>query len=283
MPNAAELAMIRQLNSNVDSFEDFFEDESADAPPIVSAQSISKSKLGAVRGNPVFSAQFDLSMFLQYYTVVTATGVYTQIAAAGLSAALKNKLPVYVFGNSDYAAGFANLRKAFPLTSWTHGTPFMYGVDPFQNGAALDATVTGNLVLGDLVIPFTSALPGAGTTTVALAVVRCTQVAYATLLDALNSDRFGMNMIRYVIPDTTKIAQYANNIGMFKQSLFGKFDGDYTSPNSFKKPEQQQNGLIDVPLKFGVDKQKALGMYINYDCIELSWSIFVVTTRKVTA
>jgi hypothetical protein len=108
-------------------------------------------------------------------------------------------------------------------------------------------------------------------------------VAYATLLTALSSDRFVLNMIRYVIPDTTLIAQYSNNIGLFRQSLFGKFNSDYMSPNSFKKPEQQQNGLIDIPLKKGIDKETSMGMYINYTCIELSWSIFVWTVKKLSA
>ncbi|MFA7302014.1 MAG: hypothetical protein WC069_06910, partial [Candidatus Shapirobacteria bacterium] len=147
---------------------------------------------------------------------------------------------------------------------------------------AFTATITANLQLGDLVIPFTSALPGAGTTTLGLAIVRCSQVAYGTLLDALNSDRFVMNMIRYNIPDTTKVTQYNNNIGLFTLSLFGKADADYVSPNSYKKPEQFQNGFIDLPLKYGVAKQKSIGMYVNYDCDVITWSIFVWTVRKVT-
>jgi hypothetical protein len=274
----AEQALRQELNNSVDSLEQYFENN-ADAPVIT--QRPSGAKLAAVKGNPQFSAQFDVSFSLLYFTVVTATGVYTKIAAAGLNAALQTQLPMYLFGNSDFASGFANIRKQFPLNTWVHGRPGIFGKDDFSE-YAFDATVTATLIPGDLVIPFTSALPGAGTTTVGLSVVRCSQVSYGTLLDALNSDRFVMNMIRYNIPDVTKIGQYTNNIGMFNLSLFGKFGTDYISPNSYKKPEQQQNGFIDIPLKMGIAKQDSLGMYINYDCINITWSVFVWTVRKVT-
>lgn len=282
MLSKAEQELLKELNTNADSFDNFFEDESADAPAVSVAPRLAQrgTELARAKGNPAFSAQFDITVLLKYFTLTG--GVYTQITAATLNAALKNQLPVYIYGNSDFASGYTALRKVFTLTTWVHGRPGIYGKDDFSE-LAFDATVTAQLVLGDMVIPFTSALPGAGTTTLGLAIVRCTQVSYGTLLDSLNSDRFVMNMIRYVIPDTTKIAQFSNNIGIFKQSLFGKFDSDYVSPNSFKKPEQMQNGLIDIPLKKGIDKQIALASYVNYDCIELSWSIFVWQVRKLQA
>jgi hypothetical protein len=290
MITPSEQQLLRELNNGVDSFESYFEDESADAPIVVPGSVTGAARMSRMgtqlikaKGNPAFSAQFDISMFLQYYTVVTATGIYTQIAAAGLNAALKNRLPAYVFGQSDFSVGYASLRRSFPLTAWVHGQPFIFGHGFFTDGAPLDAFVTANLALGDLVIPFTSILPGAGTTTVALVVIRCTQVPYGTLLEALSSDRFVMNMIRYVIPDLTTVAQYSNNIGIFKETLFGKIDSDYVSPNSFKKPEQLQTGIIDIPLKKGIDKSIALATYVNYLCIELSWSIFVNAVRKLSA
>jgi hypothetical protein len=274
----AEMALGQQLSEGVDSLEQYF--NNADAPPVIS-QRPAGAKLAAVKGNPQFSAQFDISFALRFFTVVTATGVYTQIAPAALNVALQTQLPVFVFGNSDFASGFANIRRAFPLNTWVYGRPGIWGKDDFSE-FAFDATVTSTLMLGDLVIPYTSALPGAGTTTVGLAIVRCSQVAYGTLLDALNSDRFVMNMIRYNLPDTTQVAQYNNNIGIFNLSLFGKFNQDFVSPNSYKKPEQFQNGFIDVPLKMGIAKQDSLGMYVNYTCVDITWSVFVWTVRKLT-
>jgi hypothetical protein len=276
--NNAERQLLSRLNSNVDSFESYFEDESADAP-VVTAQP-SAGKLGKFKGNPTFSAQFDITVLLKYFTLTG--GAYTAILPAALNAALKNQLPFYLFGNSDFQSGFANLRKAFPLSTWVHGRPQAWGKDSFTE-YGFDATVTGTLQLGDLVIPFTSALPGAGTTTLALVIVRCTQVPYATLLNALSSDRFVLNRIRYVIPDTTLTAQYSNNIGIYKQSLFGKLDSDFVSPNSFKLPEQQQTGIIDIPLKKGITKEIAFATYVNYDCTTFTWSVFVWSVRKLGA
>jgi hypothetical protein len=282
--NQAEQELSRLLEADADSFDDYFEEDGADAPLISKRAGNRRQgalKMSKAKGNPTFSAQFDLSILLKYYTVVTATGVYTSIAAAALNAGLKNRLPVYIFGNSDSQSGFPNIRQYFPLNAWVHGRPGIYGKSDFRE-YLFDATVTADLQIGDLVIPFTSALPGAGTTTLGLVIVRCTQVAYGSLLAALQSDRFVMNMIRYVIPNTALIAQYSNNIGVFKQSLYGKSDYDFVSPNSHKKPEQMQNGLIDIPLKQGIDKGIALGQWVNYDCIEQSWSIFVWSTSKIS-
>jgi hypothetical protein len=280
----AEMQLNEMLNNNVDSFESYFESEHADAP-IAAPQTVAGAgspRVSKMKGNPLFSAQFDIQFILKYFTIVTATGVATEVAAAALNAGLKTKLPLFLFGNSDFASGYKKLREQFPLSGgWSYGNPIVYGRD--ETPANWDATITNQLLLGDLVIPVTSALPGAGTTTLGLSIVRCNQVAYGTLLDALNSDRFVMNMIRYVLDDATKTAQFSQNINFCKQSLFGKFNLDYLSPNSYKKPEQYQNGIIDVPAGWGIDKQKALASFVNYDCVGMTWSIFVNMISKVEA
>jgi len=274
----AEAAMMRALETNANAFDSFF-DQSADAPPM--AITPGGAELTKTKGNPTFSAQFDINFIKLYFTLTG--GAYTQIAAAGLNAGLKNSLPHFLFGLSDYKAGFAKLRNSFPVVGWAYGRPGIYGKDSFDE-YAFDAAITANLQQGDMVVPFTSALPGAGTTSLALCIIRCTQVAYGTLLESLVSDRFVMNMIRYVVADSTaaQLAQYANNIGMFNQSLFGKFDSDFISPNSFKKPEQQQSNLIDIPLKKGINKEVALALSSNYDVVGYTWSTFVWSVAKHT-
>jgi hypothetical protein len=279
----AEMALLDRLNNNVDSFESYFESEHADqpiAPPQV--QRTSGPAVSKMKGNPLFSAQFDIHFILKYFTIVTATGVATEVLPAALNAGLKTKLPLFLFGNSDFASGFKKLREQFPLSGgWDYATPIIYGKDAIPSN--WDATITNQLLLGDLVIPVTSALPGGGTTTLGLSIVRCNQVAYGTLLDAISSDRFLINMIRYVLDDTTKTAQFGQNINFCKQSLFGKFNLDYLSPNSYKKPEQYQIGIIDVPAKWGIDKQKALATFVYFDCVGMTWSIFVDMVSKVEA
>lgn len=276
---------MRQNNfmTRFDSRVNSFERSHADAPVAVNPAA---TQLAATRGNPGFAAQFDVEFLLKYFTVVTATGVATvqtpaQIVAA--EASLATKLSAFLYGNSDYASGFKRLQQAFPLNGgWIYGTPGIFGKDLFRvNGFFFDATIEGLLQRGDLVMPFYF-VDGANTL-LGLSIIRCSQVGYGTLLDSLNSDRFIMNMIRYIMSDTSAVglAQYNNNIFIMKQSLFGKFDSDFVSPQSFKMPEQFQPGIIDVPIKKGIDKQVALGTYINYNVENTQWSLFVEYVEKL--
>lgn len=280
MLTQAEAQLMQALETHADAYDSYFDEDAADAPVISRRPAASGVALTKTKGNPTFSAQFDITAALQFYTLTG--GAYTKIAGSSLSATLKTALPMFLFGWNDFKVGFAKLRNQFPVNVWVYGIPFIYGART-PSELALDTTVTANLNNGDLVVPFTSALPGAGTTSLALVVIHCTQVAYGTLLESLVSDRFVMNMIRYVVADETaaSLAQYANNIGIFKQSLFGKFNSDFVSPNSFKKPEQQQKNLIDIPLKKGINKEVALASYINYDAITFTWSTFVWTVKKL--
>lgn len=270
-----------RFNSRVNNYER----SHADAPVAVNPAA---TQLASVKGNPSFAAQFDIQFLLKYFTVVTATGVATlqtpaQIVAA--EATLGTQLPGFLYGNSDFAAGFARLQQAFPLSGgWIYDTPGIYGKDVMLvplTSFQYDATIKAQLRKGDLVVPVYF-VDGANTL-LGLSIVRCLQVGYGTLLDSLNSDRFIMNMIRYIMSDTTSVGlnQYNNNIFIMKQSLFGKFDSDFISPTSFKMPEQFQPGIIDVPIKKGIDKQVALGTYINYDAVTTQWSLFVEYVEKL--
>ena len=280
--NRAEMDLMNKLrkkSQNFDNFESYF--EHADAPIVASVSGDQKSQTSVMesKGNPSFTAQFDTQIFLKYYTLTG--GAYTPILPAALNAALKNKLPVFLFGHADFSAGFAKMKLQYPIVNWTYGIPGIVGKDYFSP-YAFDINVEADLQLGDMVMPFTSALPGAGTTTLALVIVRCTQVAYGALLQSISSDRFVMNMIRYVLPDLTQLGQYSQQLGVYYQSLFGKFDSDTLSPNSYKKPEQLQNGIIDIPLKRGIAKQDCLASYIIYTNVETDLSFFVYSVDKVT-
>lgn len=257
----------------------------ADAPAAVNPAA---TQLAAAQGNPGFAAQFDVQFLTKFWSIVTATGVATSKTAAQILVSdptLATQLAVFLFGNSDFAAGFARAQQAYPLSGgWTYGIPFIYGkTPPFLNLTALiaDATVQAQLRRGDLVIP--AFFVNGANTIVATTIVRCNQVGYGTLLDALNSDRFIINMVRYIMSDTTAVglAQYNNQIGIYKQSLFGKFDSDFISPTSFKMPEQMQDGIIDIPIEKGIDKQIIVGTYQNYDAVSIQWSVFVSTVDKL--
>jgi hypothetical protein len=270
-----EQILLRQIRNRANSFEA----NNADQPAAVNKA----AGMGNVAGNPGFVAQFDVQFIIKYFTV--AAGVYTGVLAAAIAAALKTQLPAFLFGNTDFAGGFAKLQSQFILTGgWAYDTPFVYGKDYAATVfGALDATAKAALRVGDLVIPVWATTAGP-VNTVGFTIVRCTQVAYGTLLDALNSDMFTINTVRYIMSDTTAVglAQYNNNINMFNQSLFGKFKSDFVSPNSFKVPEQMQTGIIDIPLVLDVNKQVALGTFINYDIVNVQWSIFANVVNKLS-
>ncbi len=268
--------LIDLLKRNANSFDRI---DHADAP------NPNAVRLGNSAGNPNFTAQFDISILLKYFTLVPATGVFTAITAAGLLAAqptLATQFGAFVFGNSDYAGGYAKSRSLFPMTIWSYESPFIYGNGWQGVGAnVLDATAKAVLQTGDMVQPYTAVL--GGVTYVAFVIVRCRQVGYGTLLDALNSDMFQTNLLRYVLSDTTAtgLAQYEQNIKTLRQSLFGKASDDFVSPNSYKLPEQMQAGIVDIPLNATIDKEAVLATYVNYAVVNVQWSIFVRKVEKI--
>lgn len=269
----AQKQMLALMDNNVDAYAE------GDAPVV---QPVGAS-LGRGRNNPNFSATLQLSLLKYYFTVVTATGVYTEVAAAALDADLKNNLPFFVFGNADYAGGYSKAVSVYPVNAnWVFIGSFIYGKDSIPDSVdELDSTVTAKLERGDQLQLYTSAQPGAGTTSLAVLIIRSSQVAMGTLLDSLNSDMFTLNEIRYAIPDSTKIAQFNNQIALFKQTNFGKFNGDYVDPNTFKDPYQQQTNIINVPLKYPIDKNKIIILDTDFDCINISWGIFISVVSRL--
>lgn len=247
--------------------------DSVTGPPVGSNQ----TTFSRSAGNPDFKGQFDLDVNVAYFT--EALGVYTPILPAALDVSLQTRVAMFMFGNTDFASGFAVLKRNFPLAVWNYGIPLIVGKDRLQvNNIDLDAAASANLVDGDLVIPVFATVTAVNY--VGLVRLRCQQVAYGTLLESLSSDTFKTNMIRY-ITDTTLTKQFANPIEIFTISLFGKFSNDSTNPNSFKLPEQFQNGIIDVPLKKGFTKHQALGTFVTFDVTNFSWQIFVPEFNRV--
>lgn len=233
-------------------------------------------------GNPPFDAQFDINISLLYFTV--ASGVYTPIAAAALAATLKVKLPTFLFGHTDFAAGYPKLQAQYPPQGgWVYGNIFVQGFTRgYSSFGNLDATALALLQKGDVVQVFEATTAGP-VTTVALVVNRSPQVAMATLLNALSSDLFYTNLIRYNVQGEAFVSQFQNAIGTFDQTLFGKFASDTINPNSFKQPDQQQKDLIDIPAVQGIDKNTAWAMYSNYDVVNYVLSIFANGVDKLKA
>lgn len=264
------IAAMKGLNSYEQGMG-FYEEDNADLPDIEAVP-----KVGGVAQ---FSAQFDLSILVNFYTL--SGGSYTKIAPAALDATLQNQLPVFLFGYTDFAAGYAKHKQEFSLNSnWNYGRPGIFGKDDFSE-LAFDNAVLADLRLGDMVQVFTSPQPGAGTTTLALVITRCNSIGFGSLLQSISSDTFLINNIRYVIPDATKIAQYSQQISFNNLSLFGKFNKDFISPQSYKKPNQFQENIVDVTFKYQINKDNSFSMFLNYDVGKIDLSVFVKRVNKL--
>lgn len=275
-------------------------------------------------GNPIFTSQIDLSV----ETVVTeitslakrmvsgdepAQAFFNeQIEQISLPSVAADKfgssIPVPIFGNSDFAAGFV---KSMALNAPNVGKligGFIVTQDGFAYSVSNDlinatgivsptiefyseAVKQGIAKKGDLIVAYVSPVSNIELPDESLqskfqileVVVSCPQVAYGTLLDAISSDTFVIDGIRYTVPDVTKIDQFTNAIQTVRQSLFGKLQSDSMNPNSMNMPFNNQTNIIDVPLQLGVDKNLIVNTRINASCRKFIWSLFIKTTQKIKA
>lgn len=264
---------INAMNNSVDALER----DNADT-------AILQAPTAPLARSPRAEATVNLKFRTLYFTL--NGGVYTPIAAAALNAALQSDLPFFIFGNNDFPAGYKKLKGEFVINSnWTYGRPGVFGKDDFSE-LAFDANVTGLLETGDMVIPFTSALPGTGTTTLAINIVRASEVAYGSLLSMIASDRFQISGLRYVLDDATQIAQYSRQISFGYLSIFGRYSSDKMTPNDHKDSDQFQNGIIEIPIdgKWGqTDKHLAWGFFNLYTNVSQNWTLFVNQVNKLSA
>jgi len=274
----SQMALRNRLRGRVDGFEN----ADGDLPMQSSGAS---AVIQASAGQASFDAQFDIQILVRYFSV--AVGVFTARSAAYMLANAADvcttaALGFFLFGNIDFSGGYKKARASAPLTNWAYNNPFTFGNGyPSTQYGVLDATAQAVLQVGDVVIPHY--VSNGGVTYVALVIVRCTNVAYATLLAASNSDSFVLNKVRYIQNDTSAagLAQYANAINWIKLSLFGKADTDSITPNSQKQPNQFQAGIVDVDILKAITKEIAFWSYINYDATDLQWSIYVKTINKL--
>lgn len=258
-----------------------------------------------VARNPKFVSQFDINITPVYseFAIETDTGTggeaftaisqLNEITADDLPAALKNDLPFFIFGNSDFQSGYKNGIQQLPISNWVYGIPKIIKSSRVESHQVTDAdsgvndmalfveslaVQNGKAIQGDIVIPlFYKGSPYR----MAEIVINCKQVGYSTLLAALSSDRFKINMVRYKIPDVTKTNQYEKNLQLLRQSLFGKITTDFVSPAAYQNPEQFQQGIVDIPLVKGMDKESAILSYLNYDVGEILLSFYVETQDKL--
>jgi hypothetical protein len=107
-------------------------------------------------------------------------------------------------------------------------------------------------------------------------------ITYPELLEALYTNMFEIGKIRHVISDTSSgKALSQQNLGLyfFKNTMFGKTESNTLNPLDYKKPEQQQNGIIDIPETFRIDQERGIaGALVDVAGQTLSLSLFISNT-----
>jgi len=93
--------------------------------------------------------------------------------------------------------------------------------------------------------------------------VTCNQVPYPVFLDALSADVFQISNIRYEIPDPADTIQFGMRHTFQSKSLFGKMTEDDITIGAYKRPDQYQAGIVDIPLNAKIDKETMFNMNVT--------------------
>lgn len=254
------------------------------------------AQINQIVGNPAFKAEVTLQVFVRFYSQAVVGTPVAAVPAAGQ----QGDLPLYLFGNIDYASNYSRGRQLVPgAAGWTYADLAVFpvgngevGYQPLPHAAAsveyISGTVFNNLTLpGDVLflIPMAGFVAGAaGTTHTAEILIRCPNVPYASLLAALSSDLVTLNMIRYVVP-VAAVAQLARQITFIKGSLFGKTATDTLDPQTFITPGTFQPQIADIPITLPIDKNLIAATTIMYTAvvpIAFTWTLTVSAINKLT-
>ena len=173
------------------------------------------------------------------------------------TATIAQNLECMIFGSQHFDGGYQNGM-----------------VNPSSGGSV---TVTGGIwsTLPTLV-KFTH-VNGVNTDTID---VTCNQVNYPTFLKASLNATYRISNIRYSLTDPTQLAQFSTPFEVRTKSLFGKADQNPISVTSFKKPEQYQNGIIDLPVEVIVDGESGIMVSMTNLVCQITLSVFVERFNK---
>ena len=178
-------------------------------------------KVTGMGANKPVQAQFDIK--------ITATSNSTTQPVFG------TPFPYVIFGAAALETGYYNLLGA---------TSKPAGVSWGSNNSAFQTTTAGAVL-------FT------GQTSTMNVAVTSKGVDYPMLLRALLTDNMKINRLRVTIAnsgDANGLASIQDDIVLNTLSIFGKKETNPISLTAFKRPDQQQVGIIDIPLDFYIDK-----------------------------
>lgn len=155
------------------------------------------------------------------------------------SANIAQSLEVGVFGMVHFQSGYFGV--VFPPTGGT-------------------VTVTGgtNVNLPDRV-RFTYVV-GADTDTID---VFCNQLPYPAFLSSMSNAMFKVTNIRYSLSNAAQTVQFSEPFEFRSKSMYGKGDTNPITVLSFRKPEQFQAGIVDLPLDATMSREDLIALKVN--------------------
>ena len=230
-------------------------------------------EIAFVSGNPLTKTEITLNITVTYLDLT----IPAVIPPSALPANLQTKLPLYVFGLTDYYAGYPKMRNVVaPFSPWIIANPIanepigIFGFNVFYS-------TNPNIQIGDLVMWYEGTLHGI----YAEVDIHCDNVAYGTFLNSFVSDLITIDTIRYIVP-IANINQFINPLKFGYQNLFGKLFVDSVDPRMYITSADFQQQIADIPISLPIDKAVLLGSYLEFDCQNVSMILFVKKVEALT-
>lgn len=93
--------------------------------------------------------------------------------------------------------------------------------------------------------------------------VTCNQLPYPGFISSMRNANFKISNIRYSLDNAAQTAQFGMPFEFRSKSLFGKGDTNPVTVIAFKKPEQFQAGIIDLPLDAPMSMEDIIALKVQ--------------------
>jgi hypothetical protein len=271
---------------------------------LVSAAANIKAELGKLRpdidGN-VIRTEIAISIRSYFYL-----GGF-EMTPDNLEGRLQTKLPVWLFGLSDYYSGFTRAERIVPpllrdiqlnaillFQRWIRRPRVLgqfnsaiYGYNCYNQYLGIPAGNRNPLSVGDMYFWFSAELPTFLSGRLALITVHSPDVAYGTFLNSFVSDLITIDRIKIIVPlegiaGAIPPDQFKNPLIFVYQDLFGVTITDTVDPRMFITSRDMQQQICDIPLELPLDKNLMLGFYLDVLCTSMDIVLYVSKVESLT-
>lgn len=196
-----------------------------------------------------------------------------EILPALLDNSLKTKIPITLFGLTDYFGSYVASFQVLPLINPWGNNQITRLIVKFSN------TVNYNYEKrGQLINIYQSSLNGGADIYTYYSNIYCNSVAYGTLLNNLSDSIYLIKSIKVVF-NNANITQLDNPLLFSKQNINGKLITDSIDLKTFVLPSSFNQTIVDIPLNIILDKNLMINQYIEFDCTNIQY-IFTLIKIK---